>query len=94
MSSLEWMAWLPGTAAFVVAVFVALAGLVVVSVRWPSIPRQGFLRIETARGDRIYISLLGIGLIMIIYVAYTELPLPYGLAVAIVAWAVPVMRWG
>lgn len=94
MSSLDWMFWLPGTAIFVAGVALFLVALVIISIRWPSTPRRGFLQIDTARGDRIYISLLGTGLIMILYIAFTDLPLPYGLALAAASWIVPVLRWG
>ena len=91
---LDWMAWLPGTAIFFAALAILLVLLVVISIRWPSTPRRGFLRIDAARGDRIYVGFLGIGFIMIMYIAFTDLPLPYGLALGVFGWMAPVLRWG
>jgi predicted small integral membrane protein len=90
---LEWMAWTPGTFIFVVGVFAALLGLTVVAVVWPSTPRRGFLPMPTARGDRIYVGLLGSGLILVGLIAMTSLPIVVGLVVCAL-WMVAVVRWG
>jgi len=87
------MAWTPGTAVFVACVVVGLALLAVLAVVRPSTPRQGFLPMPTARGDRIYVSLLGTGFILIVVIATTSLSLTIGLAIAAV-WAMVVLRWG
>ena len=54
-----WMAWTLPTALF----FMAIAGLLVLfswlALRFPETPRRGILRIETTRGDRLFITLLG-----------------------------------
>jgi predicted small integral membrane protein len=93
MPDLEWMAWTPGTALFVAGVLVFLVAITALAVLRPSVPRKGFLPIETARGDRIYVGLLGPALVMILFVAATDLPLPLGLAAA-ACWVGPVLRWG
>jgi predicted small integral membrane protein len=90
---LEWMAWTPATAIFAGCVFLGLAALAVIAVWRPSTPRKGFLPMPTARGDRIYVTLLGTGLILIIVLAMTSLALTVGLAIAAV-WAVVVLGWG
>jgi predicted small integral membrane protein len=90
---LEWMAWTTGTAVFVAAVVLGLSALAALAVVRPSTPRKGFLPMPTARGDRIYVALLGTGLILIVLLAATSAAVTTGLAIAAV-WAVVVIRWG
>jgi predicted small integral membrane protein len=93
MPDLEWMAWTTGTAVFVAAVFVGLGLLSALAIARPSTPRKGLLPMPTARGDRIYVSLLGTGLIQIVLLATTSLPMTVGLGLSAV-WTVAVLRWG
>lgn len=93
MGDLEWMAWTPGTAVFVLLVVLGLVGLAVLASARPSAPRKGFLPMPTARGDRIYVALLGTGLILVVLLATTSLPVTFGLAAG-AAWAAVVLRWG
>jgi predicted small integral membrane protein len=93
VGGLEWMAWTWGTFLLVAGVFVALLGLTVLAVLRPSTPRQGFLPMPTARGDRIYVGLLGSGLILIVLIALTDLPIMAGLGLGAV-WMFVVVRWG
>ena len=56
----SWMAWTWPTAAFFGAIFVLIAAMAV----WERVspgggPRRGVLRIDTTRGDRLFITLLG-----------------------------------
>jgi predicted small integral membrane protein len=56
----SWMAWTWPTAAF----FISIAALIALMGLWEVArpgghPRTGLLRIETTRGDRLFISLLG-----------------------------------
>ncbi|MCU0790597.1 MAG: DUF2160 domain-containing protein, partial [Nitratireductor sp.] len=55
---LQWMAWTWPTAIF----FMVIAGLLVIftilAIKYPETPRVGVLRIETTRGDRLFITLL------------------------------------
>jgi predicted small integral membrane protein len=90
---LEWMAWTPGTALFLAGVLVALLGLTLLAVLRPSTPRRGFLPMPTARGDRIYVGLLGTGLILVVLIAVSSLPVVAGLALGAV-WMFVVLRWG
>jgi predicted small integral membrane protein len=93
LAVVEWMAWTRGTLVFVAGIFAFLASITALAIAYPSAPRKGFLPMATARGDRIYISLLGTGLVMVLYVAATDLPLPFGLLVA-AGWIVTALRWG
>ena len=58
--NLAWMAWTKPTAIF----FITILCLLVAMSLWEAIspgsgPRVGILRIETTRGDRLFLSLLG-----------------------------------
>lgn len=94
LALLDWMVWTSGTVAFAFTVFASLIAMTVLAILVPSTPRKGFLPIATARGDRIYISLLGTGLVMVLFVVLTDLPLPVGLALAVLLFVVPVLVWG
>lgn len=93
MGDLEWMAWTPGTAVFVACVLAALVGLAVLGVFRPPAPRKGFLPMPTALGDRIYVGLLGTGLILIALIALSTAPIVLGLGLAAV-WMGVVVTWG
>jgi predicted small integral membrane protein len=93
MPDLEWMAWTSATAVFVAAVFIGLGLLTALAVARPSTPRKGLLPMPTARGDRIYASLLGTGLILIVLLATTSQPLSVGLGLAVI-WTVVILGWG
>jgi predicted small integral membrane protein len=90
---LEWMAWTTGTLILVVCVFAGLAGLAVLAALRPSTPRKGFLPMATARGDRIYVGLLGTGLILVVLMAASSAPVVLGLALGAV-WMAVVLIWG
>jgi predicted small integral membrane protein len=49
-------------------------------------PRVGVLGIETTRGDRLFISILGTVFIMLAWLGLYGTPLWGGLAIAIVWW--------
>jgi predicted small integral membrane protein len=87
------MAWTTGTAILVACVFAALIGLAVLSAARPSTPRKGFLPMPTARGDRIYVGLLGTGLILVLLIALSSAPVVLGLALGAV-WMAVVVIWG
>ena len=91
--SFAWMAWTPATAAF----FAAIAALLCAMAVWERLspggaPRVGLLRIETTRGDRLFISLLGAAFIHLAWLGLTDLSLWFGTAISL-AWAVAVFRW-
>jgi predicted small integral membrane protein len=89
---LDWMAWTWPTAAF----FLVIAGLLVVftvlALRFPETPRLGVLRIETTRGDRLFITLLGSAFINIAWLGLTDLAQGWALVVCL-AYAVLVFRY-
>ncbi|MBC7356960.1 DUF2160 domain-containing protein [Desulfacinum infernum] len=90
---MEWMAWTLPTAIFFIVIASMLVAMTIWQILSPSIPRRGFLPIETTRGDRLFIGLLGSAYIHIAWIALTSLSLWIALAIALV-WLVVVMRWG
>lgn len=70
---MEWMAWTWPTAIF----FMVIAGLLItftlLAIRFPETPRIGVLRIETTRGDRLFITLLGSAFINLAWLGATDL---------------------
>ncbi len=66
------MAWTWPTAAFFCSIFAALITMTLVELRWPTVPRKGWLPLVTTRGDRFFISLLGSAFIHIGWLAVTD----------------------
>jgi predicted small integral membrane protein len=55
-------------------------------------PRRGILRLDTTRGDRLFISLLGSAFIFLAWLGIVGLPLWAPLAISLV-YAFIVFRW-
>ena len=90
---LSWMAWTWPTALF----FVTIALLIASMGGWEYYSpgggaRYGVLRIETTRGDRLFISLLGSAFIHLAWLAFTDAQL-WGGTIVSVAFALAVFRW-
>jgi len=84
---LGWMAWTWPTAAFFVVVFVLIAVMGQLEWRRPgSAMRRGVLGLETTRGDRLFISLLGAAFIFLAWLAILGTPLG-GALVAAAVWS-------
>ena len=89
---LAWMAWTWPTAAFFLFIFLCLVAMTVWDVYSPGGgPRKGVLGLDTTRGDRLFISLLGSAFIFIAWLYFVGAPLWWPLLVAL-AWAVFVFR--
>lgn len=81
---LSWMAWTKPTVAFFLTILFFLITLTVWEIRIPGgAPRKGILRIETTRGDRLFISLLGSAYIHIFWIALTSFSIWGAFALAI-----------
>jgi predicted small integral membrane protein len=90
---LSWMAWTWETAAFFLAIAAMLAAMTIWELRSPGgAPRRGILAIETTRGDRLFISLLGSAFIHLGWLAFLGAPLWGALAVSLLL-ALAVFRW-
>ncbi len=90
---LDWMAWTVPTAIFFGVIAALLVTFTILALRYPETPRTGVLRIETTRGDRLFITLLGSGFINLAWLGLTD-GLSQWWALAICAiYAVAVFRW-
>jgi predicted small integral membrane protein len=89
---MAWMAWTWPTAIF----FMVIAGLLitfsVLAVKFPETPRRGILRIDTTRGDRLFITLLGSAFINLAWLGLVGAQQPYALVVCLI-YALAVFRW-
>lgn len=87
-----WMAWTFPSALF----FAIIAGLLILftwaAIRFPETPRKGVLGINSTRGDRLFISLLGSAFICLIWLGIFGTPLWGGMAVSLI-YAAAVFRW-
>ena len=90
---LSWMAWTWQTAAFFVFVLLALVGMGIWEWRSPGgAPRRGILGLDTTRGDRLFISLLGAAFIHLGWLAAFGSP-PWGALIISLFFALAVFRW-
>jgi predicted small integral membrane protein len=84
---LTWMAWTWPTAALFVFVFASIAAMGMLEWRSPGgAPRRGILGLDTTRGDRLFISLLGSAFIFLGWLGLMGTPLWGGLAISL-AWS-------
>lgn len=89
----SWMAWTWPTAAFFLFVLLCLVSMSVWEYYSPGgAPRRGVLRLDTTRGDRLFISLLGSAFIFLAWLGLIGTPLWVPLGIAIV-YAIAVFRW-
>jgi predicted small integral membrane protein len=87
-----WMAWTRATAAFFVFIAACIAAMGIWEYFSPGgDPRRGVLAIDTTRGDRLFISLLGSAFIFIGWLFFFGPPLWWPLGIALV-WAFLVFR--
>lgn len=89
---MEWMAWTWPTATFFIIIATTLVIFSVLAVKFPETPRKGVLGMETTRGDRLFITLLGSAFINLAWLGVVGANQPYALAVC-VAYALIVFRW-
>lgn len=89
---LDWMAWTGPTAIFFAVIATLLVIFTILAVKFPETPRIGVLRIETTRGDRLFITLLGSAFINLAWLGLTDIAQGWALAVCLV-YAFAVFRW-
>lgn len=90
---LSWMAWTWPTAAFFCFIALLLIGMSVWERYSPGGgPRHGILGLDTTRGDRLFISLLGSAFINMAWLAFLGPPL-WGAVVISLLYAIAVFRW-
>jgi predicted small integral membrane protein len=92
-TGLSWMAWTWPTAAFFAFIFLCLIGMSVWEYYVPGgTPRRGVFGLDTTRGDRLFITLLGAAFIFLAWLGIMGEPLWGGLAISLI-WAFFVFRW-
>jgi predicted small integral membrane protein len=93
MLDLTWMAWTWQTAAFFAFILVALASMTVWELLVPGGgPRRGILGLDTTRGDRLFVSLLGSAFIHLAWLGLIGPNLWWALGLSLI-YAVIVFRW-
>ncbi len=91
--NLGWMAWTWPTAALILFVFLSIAAMGYLEWRTPGgAPRHGILGLDTTRGDRLFITLLGSAFIFLGWLGLMGTPLWGGLVISII-WGGCVFRW-
>jgi predicted small integral membrane protein len=89
---MDWMAWTWPTAIFFMVIAALLITFSVLAIKYPETPRTGVLRIETTRGDRLFITLLGSAFINLAWLGLVGAGQPYALIVCLI-YAAAVFRW-
>ncbi|MEV0159713.1 DUF2160 domain-containing protein [Nonomuraea fuscirosea] len=90
---LDWMVWTVPTALVFAGLVVLLAAMAVWGRISPPVARRGFLRIETDRGDRLYIGLISAAVVLAGWIAVTDLSMWLALGCALLV-ALVIGRWG
>lgn len=90
---LSWMAWTWQVATFFGCIALLLAGMTV----WERIspggaPRRGILGLDTTRGDRLFVSLVGAAFIHLAWLGVVGPGLQWALVLSLV-YAIAVFRW-
>ncbi len=87
-----WMAWTFPVALFFYLIASLLIIFTLLAIRFPETPRRGVLRIETTRGDRLFITLLGSAFINLVWLFFFGAPLTWPLILSLL-YAIAVFRW-
>ncbi|HMN37595.1 MAG TPA: DUF2160 domain-containing protein [Hyphomicrobium sp.] len=90
---LSWMAWTMPTALFFIFIACCLVAMTIWEIKVPGgDPRHGILGLDTTRGDRLFISLLGSAFICLAWLGLFGSNLWPAVAVCLV-YAAAVFRW-
>jgi len=89
---MDWMAWTWPTAIFFIVIGSTLIVFTILAIKFPETPRRGVLGMETTRGDRLFITLLGSAFINLAWLGIVGANQPYALIVCL-AYAAAVFRW-
>jgi predicted small integral membrane protein len=90
---LSWMAWTWQTAVFFLVIAGLLVGMGIWEWRSPGgAPRHGILGIDTTRGDRLFLSLVGTAYLHLGWLGLFGSPL-WGASVVSVLYTLAVFRW-
>ncbi|MGH1331325.1 MAG: DUF2160 domain-containing protein [Paracoccaceae bacterium] len=89
---MAWMAWTWPTAIFFIVIACLLISFTILAIKYPETPRIGVLRIETTRGDRLFITLLGSAFINLAWLGLLSAP-QWGALIVCLIYAFAVFRW-
>ena len=90
---LSWMAWTWQTATFFIVIAALLMAMTVWELASPGgAPRHGILGLDTTRGDRLFISLLGSAFIHLAWLGLVGPNLWWALGLSLI-YAFCVFRW-
>ena len=89
---MSWMAWTSPTAIFFGVIALLLITFTILAIKYPETPRVGILRIETTRGDRLFITLLGSAFINLAWLGLLSAP-QWGALIVCFFYAIAVFRW-
>lgn len=89
---MQWMAWTLPTAIFFAVIGGLLITFTILAIKFPEAPRTGVLRIETTRGDRLFITLLGSAFINLAWLGLVSAP-QWGALIVCLIYAYAVFRW-
>lgn len=89
---MDWMAWTVPTAIFFAVIACLLITFTILAIKFPETPRIGVLRIETTRGDRLFITLLGSAFINLAWLGSVSAP-QWGALIVCLIYAFAVFRW-
>ncbi len=93
MIDLTWMAWTWQTAAFFIGIGLLLASMTVWEIVSPGgAPRHGILGIETTRGDRLFLSLVGAAFIHLAWLGLVGPDVLWASGISLI-YALAVFRW-
>lgn len=87
-----WMAWTLATALFFWVIAALILTMLVLAIRFPEAPRRGIPGIETTRGDRLFITLLGSAFINLAWLGLVDRA-QWGALVVCLLYAFAVFRW-
>lgn len=88
-----WMAWTFPVALFFYCIACLLILFTILAIRFPETPRRGVLRIETTRGDRLFITLLGSAFIHLAWLFFAGPDMLWAASILCLGYAAAVFRW-
>ncbi len=88
-----WMAWTFPVALFFYCIACLLILFTLLAIRFPETPRRGILRIETTRGDRLFITLLGSAFIHLAWLFFAGPDMLWAASILCLGYAAAVFRW-
>jgi predicted small integral membrane protein len=88
-----WMAWTFPVALFFYCIACLLILFTILAIRFPETPRRGILQIETTRGDRLFITLLGSAFIHLAWLFFAGPDMLWAASILCLGYAAAVFRW-